>query len=180
MASIPNYDRTKSVASSTYSSTHSSNSRLAIFSSGVCATWIDPGPSRKGSPHAVSEGMSVANFATIVGSLPTWRIRLNHQRVQSFAGPINGSRQSCRTGPHHHHVIKFLLRLHPQANPRCQLIQFRIHQRRAIGKKHHRKLVRVQPRLRKNLHGLFIPRHVEPTVGHVVLRQEVAHLVVPQ
>jgi hypothetical protein len=42
--------------SSTYRSTHSSSSFLLIFSSGVWATWMEPGPSRKGSPHAVSVG----------------------------------------------------------------------------------------------------------------------------
>lgn len=47
---------------------------MAIFSSGVWATWMDPGPRRKGSPQAVSDGMSLVNLAIMVGRSPTGRM----------------------------------------------------------------------------------------------------------
>src|SRR5450755_441108 len=44
--------------------------RLGIRSSSVCATWIEPGPIRKGIPHAPpNAGMSVV-YATTVVSIP--------------------------------------------------------------------------------------------------------------
>jgi hypothetical protein len=71
-------------------------------------------------------------------------------------------------------------RLGAQAHPRRQRIRLRVHQRAAVGKQHHRQLVRIKLPVLQQFQGILVAGNVQPSVGHMVAGEKAAHPMVPE
>ena len=99
-------------------------------------------------------------------------------RIEPLTGPVDRGGKACRACAHHHQVVEILGSLYAQPHAASKILEIRIDERRAVGEKHHGQLLGIELAVLKQFERFRAGGYIEPAVGHMIARKEVADAVV--
>ena len=110
--------------------------------------------------------------------MPAWPpggLALDHDRAQPFRRAVDRGGEAGRAAAHHHEVVKGRLGRPGAAAAIRELADGRTHEPPAVGQDDQRQRVAVVGE-RQDVLRLLVALHVEPSIGHMVAREEIADL----
>ena len=110
------------------------------------------------------------------------RFPLDHHRVQAFRRSVHGGGEACRPSADDRQIVEACLRARPQADFLRDLRRGAFEELRPIGKEDDWKTCRFRSESFQKKFGLRIARgnlRVDPLVGDVIAREEVAQFIRP-
>ena len=144
------------------------------------AARLGHGAPRQVGPAEADREAKVVLDPRALARLPTRRLPLEQQRLEALRGAVDGGGQASRPAADDDEVVEGLLGAGAEADPLGDLDVGRLRQGRAVGEDDHRQAsaggALAAHRLDQTA-ALLVGLDVEPAVGDLVARQELADLV---